>query len=424
MAAPQKAPSASASQLPVLIPNSENRDWLTPAEVRSLRSSTVMSRLKAISGLVAANAREAEEIRQPVDDVISAIRKTGLFYLYVPKKFGGRESDDLTMFLDSIALIAEGCASTAWCVGFTLSHQCLLANFSEELQQEIWSETPYVTTAGGGFPPGRLTKVRGGFRATGRWKFGTGIMHSQWTSSVALLEEADETKVPYYFFVPVDQVTVLDSWYVDGMCGTGSHDYEMQGVFVPEYRAMDHRILMRGQLHHKTLIYRYPLAPFLAPLGVAVMVGAARGAVKTFRERLATGGSGFREKTETKAAVDNPRIHAALGQADMQVTAASLMMGEAVAQLERLGVRDEYMSVDDRVRIRTLCSYAANQCVSALRVLNDEGGTSAHDLSNPIQRALRDVTMLATHVAYDYTEAMQLQGRVMSGLPSNNPAFQ
>lgn len=413
----------SYDQAAVLTPNSVNRDWLAPTEVNALTPAEIMFRLSNIRGLIASKAAEAERIRRPVDEVLSAIRRTGLFYLYVPKQFGGLEHDGLAAFIDTVALIAEECTSTAWCAAFTVNHQWLLTQFPEKLQQEIWSETPYLTTAGSGFPPGKLVKVAGGFRVTGRWRFGSGIMHAAWTSSLALLDHGG-TKVPYYFFVPINEVTVLDTWFVDGMCGSGSHDYEIRDVFVPEHRAIDHRTLAPGQLHHKTPIYRLPLAPWLGISGAGVALGAARGAVQRFRERLATGGSGFREKTVTGAAVDKPILHVALGKADMQVKAAEFMIRTAAAELELLSRRDEHVSLADRVRLRAIFAYAADQCRAALRVLNDEGGTSAHYLSNPIQRALRDVTMLVSHKMYDFSDAMELHGRIMSGLPSNSDMFQ
>lgn len=407
----------------VLVPDSAHRDWLDPAQVSALTPARIVARLSEIGGLIAAKACEAERIRRPVDAVLSAIRKTGVFYLYVPKKFGGLEYSGLETFIDSVAVIAEGCTSTAWCAAFTINHQWLLAQFPETFQREVWSKTPYITTAGSGFPPGKLVKVDGGFRVSGRWKFGSGIMHSAWMSSIALLEADDRTKIPYYFFVPIEQVTVLDTWFTDGMCGSGSHDFEVRDAFVPEHRAMDHRIIVPGQLHHKIPIYRLPLAPWLALSGAAVALGAARGAVKRFQERLATGGSGFRDKSGAGAAVDKPILHLALGKADMQVKSAEVIIRGAAAELEALCVREEYMSVADRVRLRAAFAFAAEQCRSALRMLNDDGGSSAHYLSNPIQRSLRDVTMLVSHIMYDFNDAMQLHGRLMSGLPSNNDMF-
>lgn len=406
-----------------LIPNSNNTDWLDPAEVKSLTPEIIYQRLEGLRGLIASHAREAEEIRRPVDAVWSAIRKTGIYYMYVPKKFDGLESGGLKAFIDTVSLIGEECTSTAWCVAFSIYHQWFMVQFPEVFQKEIWSNTPYFTSAGSGFPPGKLVKVDGGYRLTGRWKWGSGIMHSEWANSVALLEAEDGTKIPYFVFVPIEEVTVLDSWFVDGMCGTGSHDYKIEDVFVPEHRAMDFRIMARGQLHHDNPFYRLPLPPALALIGAVPALGAAKGTIKRFRDRLAGGGIGVRDKT-AGGAVENPMMQLALGKADMIVTAAELMIRSAAADFEALGGRDDYISLADRVRIRSMISHAVEQCRAALRILNDDGGSSAHALGNPAQRALRDVTVIATHKIFDYSEAMELQGRILTGLPSKNDWFQ
>jgi 3-hydroxy-9,10-secoandrosta-1,3,5(10)-triene-9,17-dione monooxygenase len=408
----------------ILTSNFVNTDWLDRAEIKSLTPEKIVSRLSEISGLIAANSRKAEELRRPVDEVWSAIRKTGIYYLYVPKKFGGLEAGGLKAFIDTVSLIAEGCTSTAWNVAFSIYHQWFLVQYPEKFQKEVWSRSPYYISAGSGFPPGKAVRVDGGFRVSGQWKWGSGIMHSEWANSIALLDADDGTKIPYFVFAPIGEVEILDTWYVDGMCGTGSHDYRMKDVFIPEHRAMDFRVLAKGQLHHQNPFYRLPLSPALALIGVAPALGAARGAVKRFRDRLASGGSGFRDRTATGGAVDKPMMHAALGKANMQVTAAELLVRKAAEEFEALGARDEHMSVAERVQLRTMFAYAADLCRTALRVLNDDGGSSAHYLSNPAQQALRDVTVITTHRIFDFNESMELQGRIMTGLPSNNDWFQ
>ena len=35
-------------------------------------------------------------------------------------------------------------------------------------------------------------------------------------------------------FMPTTQVTILDTWDVSGLAGTGSHDIVIEQVFVPE----------------------------------------------------------------------------------------------------------------------------------------------------------------------------------------------
>jgi hypothetical protein len=40
------------------------------------------------------------------------------------------------------------------------------------------------------------------------------------------------------FLVPAESATILDTWYVLGLRGTGSHDFTLADVFVPETRSV------------------------------------------------------------------------------------------------------------------------------------------------------------------------------------------
>jgi 3-hydroxy-9,10-secoandrosta-1,3,5(10)-triene-9,17-dione monooxygenase len=397
----------------VLVPNSINRDFLSPEEVKTLTPSEVIRRVTALRELIADNAAEAERLNHPVDLVWSAIRRTGVFYLFITRKFGGLESN-LQTFIDVMLPIAEGCASTAWCTGFSIEHQWFVAQYPEVVQQEIWGRFPYITSAASGFPPGTAVRVDGGYRVTGRWRFASGIMHSDWVTPVALVRDASGKSTPFYFLIPIDQVTVYDTWKVDGMAGTGSHDFAAQEVFVPERLALNFAESVAGTLGHRSSFYRIPKAPLLALLAVVPALGAARGALIRFRARLATPGP-------EGVPIDRPLAQLALGRADMDLVAAELMIRDTARELEEIAKFDQPASASERVRLRTRLAYAADLCRNAVRTIHDVSGSSAHYLSNPSQRVLRDVTMISTHAVFEFGSSMELHGRVMIGLPSNNP---
>lgn len=407
----------------ILKPNTENEDWLDPTEVASLTVDMILDRLRGITDLIATHARDGEQLRRPVDAVWSAIRKTGVFYMYVPKKYGGMEVNSLQALTDAVAIIGEHCASTAWCAAISIYHQLYPVQFSEKFQEEIWSKTPYFVSAGSAAPPGKLERVEGGYRATGRWKWGSGIMHATWANSMGIVTEEDGSRSVYLFFVPIEEVDILDTWFVDGMCGTGSHDYRIEDVFVPEHRAVAIDQLGGGQESRENPFHRIPVPPALALVTVSPALGVLRGAVKRYRERLATGATGNRYADVKGKPVDNMMMHAVLGKAELQLRTAELLVREASLEFESIGSRAAPMPLEDRVRVRGMYAYAMEICRGAMRALNDDGGSSAHYMDNPSQRALRDVTVMATHKMMDYSEAIQLLGRVMIGLDSNNTSF-
>ena len=84
--------------------------------------------------LIAERARDAERERKPDDDVIEALKATGVFRSFVPKRFGGYEID-LDLFVDIGVAVSEACPSTGWITTFYMEHNWLLGLFSDELQE-------------------------------------------------------------------------------------------------------------------------------------------------------------------------------------------------------------------------------------------------------------------------------------------------
>ena len=81
-------------------------DWLSREELAALTPEELVRRTTALKPLVAAHAAECESLRRPVDAVWDAIRKSGVFYHFVPRRYGGLEFD-IDSFIDAMLPIAE-----------------------------------------------------------------------------------------------------------------------------------------------------------------------------------------------------------------------------------------------------------------------------------------------------------------------------
>ena len=82
-------------------------------------------------------------------------------------------------------------------------------------------------------------------------------------------------------YVPREKATIVeDSWLVSGLAGTGSNDFIMENVFVPE--AYTHGLgpnMSRGKHFQSPLYTTYPLlSAFGFPMG-AIALGIAQGAI-------------------------------------------------------------------------------------------------------------------------------------------------
>ena len=67
--------------------------------------------------------------------------------------------------------------STAWVTTFCMEHNWLLGLYNQEAQDDIFGSQPYIIAPGALAPNGTATPVEGGYQVTGRWEWGTGVMH-------------------------------------------------------------------------------------------------------------------------------------------------------------------------------------------------------------------------------------------------------
>ncbi|SNS59580.1 hypothetical protein [Sphingopyxis indica] len=403
----------------------KEKDWLSREELAALTPEELVRRTTALKPLVATHAAECEALRRPVDAVWNAIRKTGVFYHFVPRRYGGLEFD-IDSFIDAMLPIAEGCASTGWVTAFCVEHNWMLAQFPETLQDETFGgDFPYIIAPGATNPPGVAQPVDGGYRLTGRWKWGTGIMHADWVMITGMIPGENPPR-QLFLAVPAGEVEVLDTWHVDGMIGTGSNDIRCEDIFVPEHRVMDMGEMRMGcapgaTIHAHNPIYRMPMTPFLAITAAIAAVGVARSAVENFRERI-----GVRTMLGTTVKqVEKASAHMRLGEAAAKTQTAEMILRDVgrrnVALTEAAGTG--LVSNEDRIALRAQVALAMDLCRDAVRLLVEGAGSSAHMLSSPLQRAMRDINVMASHVVYDFDAATELLGRSLIGLPPNTPVF-
>ncbi|MGL3822701.1 hypothetical protein [Sphingopyxis sp. R3-92] len=398
-------------------------DWLPRAELDALTPEELVRRTTALKPLVAAHALECEQLRRPVDAVWNAIRKTGCFYHFVPKRYGGLEFD-IDSFIDAMLPIAEGCGSTGWVTAFCVEHNWMLAQFPEKFQDETFGgDFPYIIAPGATNPPGVAEPVEGGYRLSGVWKWGTGVMHADWVLLVGMVPGESPPR-QLFLGLPAADVEVLDTWDVAGMAGTGSNDIRCRDIFVPEHRVMDMGEMRNGcapgaAIHAHNPVYRMPMTPFLAITAAIAAVGVARSAIDHFKERI-----GVRTLlgTTTKQ-IEKPAAHMRLGEAAAMTETAEMILREVGRRNVALASQEGLVRNEDRIALRAQVALAMDMCRRAIRLVVEGAGSSAHMTSSPLQRALRDINVMASHVVYDFDAATELHGRALIGLGPNSPVF-
>ena len=189
-------------------------------------------RVAAVVPLIAARAAEAEQQRKPDDDVIEALKRTGVFRSFVPKRYGGYEID-LDLFVDIGVDVSEACPSTGWITTFYMEHNWLLGHVRRRAAGRDLRRAAVHPRAGHREPVAArrsATTTTTSCRATGS-SAPASCTPTGCCCPARIVGE--ESPLPRMFLVPVDDVEVKDTWHVDGMAATGSRDIVARSVRVP-----------------------------------------------------------------------------------------------------------------------------------------------------------------------------------------------
>ena len=138
-------------------------------------------------------------------------------------------------------VLAEYDMSVGWVNGVVGVHAWQMGIFDDRAAQDVWGKDSSVLIASSYMPTAKLTPVEGGFRVSGRWRFSSGCNHADWFFLGGILPPDEEGLArPGTLLFPKADVTILDTWDVAGLKGTGSHDVVVEDAFIPSYRIHSH----------------------------------------------------------------------------------------------------------------------------------------------------------------------------------------
>ncbi len=361
---------------------------------------------------LAQRADEAERLRRLPAATISDFKACGLATLLLPARFGGRQAE-FSQLLDPVRRMAHGCASSAWTLGFYTLHNWMLSLFDIEAQEEVFASGPVLAPAPLA-PTGRGIVVDGGIRLTGRWSWATGIMDADWVIVGALID-GGESIYPALVALPADETEVADVWHTAGMRGTGSHDVIVTDVFVPLRRVVSvvdiYSGTAPGSIVHDAATYRWPMVPALALTAAMPVLGAAEKVVELYQERVqerVLAYSGVAQK-------DQPAAQIRLGDARVRLRALSALVADTAAGIERIVAAGDRVPRAVRADARAAAAHTVHESRAIIADLLEASGASAQFLSNPLQRAKRDVDIAAGHVVFDYDLSRELSGALSIG---------
>jgi alkylation response protein AidB-like acyl-CoA dehydrogenase len=363
----------------------------------SLRQSSLVDAARAMTPFLNEQAPLSEAAGRLTDATIQALRDAGLMGFYMPKCFGGAEVWPLEA-LEIIEALSYADASTSW---VTMAAQVSMATAAAYLPpsaaRHVFGATMPIV-AGQGAPFGRADMTEGGFRLSGKWGYGSGLYHAAWTHTGAMVHEhgrprivpGTETPDARIFIVPIGEAEFQDNWDVLGLRATGSVDYAMQDVFVPEeftHRQNANRPYQGGDL------YRLGISG----LSTSGHTGFALGVARRALDEIATLAVAPRRPAMIPDVGGGEVFHQLYGQAEADLRAARSFVFDAWADVQAQLQRGDDMTVRQMTLVRMALNHVTSVAARATEFAYKYGGGSAAR-AGALQRCFRDMATATQHV--------------------------
>jgi len=386
-----------SSGLSQLLSHSRPTDWnstVTVTTETTLVANAMIDRIRERAPELEAQAVANESNGKLSDTTLGVLNDIGLLKALTPAEYGGA---DLTIYdtlrvYESLAYVET---STAWVSMIPgVQGKGLLLLKTDARDKLAAGGFPFVS--GQGAPTGRATAVPGGYRVTGRWSYGSGLLHSDIATGVAVVFDEngpvlDETGQPdaFLFYTPTVNTEIEGNWDVLGMRATGSVDYSLTDVFIPS----EH--IARGAFSRS--LGGEGQAKFLSFTGWIMSVHCAvpLGTGRRLLDELAR--HARRPATFGTRLADDPRFAAGYGKAEAAYRSARALMYEAFGDAQERMNNGETATRRDLTNMRTASVLLHDVNVAnATFALRESGGTGLR--TGLLQRLFRDIFGMGQHI--------------------------
>jgi alkylation response protein AidB-like acyl-CoA dehydrogenase len=352
---------------------------------------------------LAAAAQRIDEERELPQAVIDKMIAQGFFRLLLPRSLGGAELLP-AQYVPIIEAFARVNASLAWCLNQNSGCSMTAAYLSAEVAEDIFGGPRGILAWGPG--PGEARAVAGGYNVTATWAFASGSHHASWLGChVPVIEangqprrESDGSPAVRTCLFPKSKTKFTDIWHTMGLRGTGSDQYAVKDLFVPEAYTL--RSIARNSPETRRepgLLYNFSSLSMYAAGFAGVAMGCARSTLASFielaRDKIPRGAR--------KTMRDNNVTQSQVAQSEVRLSSAYGHLLRSLEDItEAVRVRG-HLTMDERMAIRLNATYCIHTALEVVDMLYQAAGATAIFNENPFERPWRDV----------HSVSQQIQGR-------------
>lgn len=358
---------------------------------------------------------EVELARRIPADLSAKVAAAGFYRAFVPASLGGFELHP-GLANAGVEELARSDASVAWVAFIGMTSGSALAGIPEAAAREIFVR-PETLVTGVFAPMGKAVHEADGYRATGRWSWGSGSDNADWILGGCRLYKDGGPELSqsgaqrsHMVLFPRDQVNVVGNWNASGLCGTGSGDFEVDGVLAPE-----HHIVGLGQATPlERPLYQFPRFGLLA-LGIAaVALGTARAAIDDLVELAGS-------KTpmgSRRPLAERPVAQSDVAKAEAVLGSARLYFYDAIDRCYARAEQGDPLPADFRRDLRLATTHAVQAAAETVDRMYHLGGGSSVHRDHPLQRRFRDVHVATQHMMVA-PPTLELIGKTFLGVDAD-----
>jgi indole-3-acetate monooxygenase len=365
--------------------------------VDSLSPLDPLTRARNLGPALAAAAASIEREQRIPEPLQEELHRSRLLRMLLPRSAGGDQIEPTTYF-SAVEEIARHDASVAWIV-FVANSAALIAAFLElEAARSIFADPRTVVAWG---PPNatRALAVEGGYRVSGTWDFASGCRHANWMGAHCHVSEADgslrlnrhgQPTIRTLLF-PAERASVLDTWNVIGLRGTGSDSYRVTDLFVPEaFTTTREDPALRRE---RGPLYAFTMQGLYATGVAAVALGTARTMLEGFIDLAAR-----KSPRGLARLADNAVVQGEVARAEAKLEAARAYLLETLGTIYQRADDIEPIGVADRARVRLACVNAIHGAVDVAYFAYRAAGVDAIFTGSPFERRFRDIHTLSQQI--------------------------
>jgi alkylation response protein AidB-like acyl-CoA dehydrogenase len=372
-------------------------------QIQDQGTMTLLDGAAAVAAIADQHADSGDRDGRLADPVVEAMHREGLYGMWVPRTIPGGAELDVVSSLQIIEQVSYGDPSAGWVLmASALAIGTGAAYLGDAAVDALFAGSRMPVIAGQGTRPGTAVAREGGFLLTGAWSFASGIKHATHIHTLGVIEGTGEPRI---FVLPVDQATLVDNWDVLGLRGTGSIDYRIEQVFVPE--DYTHFAITASPKRGGTL-YTIGIIGFAVICHSAWACGIGRRLLDELGKKVRSGVGRSGTLAESDA------FHEQYARAEGTYRAARALVYETWADVKQTLDRGATLSTRQQTTMRLAMAHATWSCHDVADFVYKSAGTVALR-SGTIQRLFRDMHAGTQHIT-SAPPVIRNAGRELAGL--------